>query len=115
MYKKLVKEATEEQLREFTDDALAMIKETHHDLYEDLVMYLYKEIYGCHFNEWLLEKAMSSLINEDGTKGVHWAIDQTTSVAKQIGVVFDKYNEYDWCYAMNMIYSDYYGVVAKVL
>ena len=112
MYKELVKEAKEETLREFLDDAFAMIKETHYDLYEDLVMYLYKEIYGSHFNEWLLDKALCCLINEDGTKGAKWSIDQTTSVAEQNGIVFgEEYNKYDWCYVMNMVYSDYYGAV----
>lgn len=111
MHKKLIKSATEEQLREFADDALSMIKETHHDLYEDLEMYLYKEIYGCHFSDWLLENALSKMENEDGSSGGHWTTEQTTSVAKQNGISFDNFNEYDWNYVMNMIYSDYYGAV----
>lgn len=32
-------------------------------------------------------------------------------VAKSLSVTFDKFNKYDWCYVMNMIYSDYYGTV----
>lgn len=28
-------------------------------------------IYGCHFNKWLLEKALSCMKNEDGNKGAH--------------------------------------------
>lgn len=111
MHKQLIKQASNEQLREFIDDALSMIKETHHALYEDLEMYLYKEIYGCHFSDWLLDKALNDMINEDGTKGRHWNLEQTTSVAKSLGVMFDKFNEYDWNYTMNMLYSDYYGSV----
>lgn len=111
MHKKMIKEATDEQLREFIDDAMGMIKETNYDLYEDLEMYLYKELYGCHFNEWLLEKATKMMINEDGTIGPHWNIDQTNNVARQLGIEFNTFNEYDWNYTMNMIYSDYYGAV----
>ncbi len=111
MHKHLIKEATDEQLREFVGDALSMIKETHADLYEDLETYLYKEIHGCHFSDWLLEKALSKMYNEDGTTGGHWSVEQTTSVAKQNNIVFDKFNEYDWNYVMNMIYSDYYGAI----
>ena len=111
MHKTLIKSATDEQLREFVDDALGMIKETNHPLYEELEMHLYKEIYGKHFNDWMLEKAVFNMVNEDGTRGAHWTLDQTNSVAKQQGVVFDKYNEYDFNYVMNMIYSDYYGAV----
>ena len=113
MHKKMIKDATDEQLREFVTDAISMIKETNYDLYEKLEMYLYKEIYGCHFNEWMLEKAVSSLINEDGSTGAHWTLEQTNNVAKQLGINFMDYNEYDWNYTMNMIYSDYYGAVAN--
>ena len=113
MHKKLLKAATEEQLREFIDDAMSMIKETHYELYEDLEMYLYKELYGCHFSDWMLEKATSKMINEDGTTGPHWSVEQTTSVARQNGISFDTFNEYDWNYVMNMIYSDYYGAVSN--
>lgn len=111
MHKKLIKLASDEQLREFVDDAMSMIKETHEDLYEDLEMYLYKELYGCHFSDWMLEKATSKMINEDGTVGPHWIEEQTTSVARQLGIPFDRFNEYDWNYVMNMVYSDYYGAL----
>lgn len=59
----------------------------------------------------MLEKATSSMINEDGTNGAHWTLEQTNSVAKSNGIAFDKFNEYDWNYVMNMMYSDYYGAV----
>ena len=92
---------------------MSMIKETHEDLYEDLEMYLYKEIHGCHFSDWLLEKATKGMINEDGSTGPHWTLEQTNMVARQNGIVFDKFNEYDWNYVMNMMYSDYYGAVSN--
>ncbi len=113
MHKKLIQSATNEQLREFVDDALGMIKETNHDLYDDLELYLYKEIYGCHFSDWLLEKALSKMTNEDGTMGGHWNVEQTTGVAKSLEIAFNGFNEYDWNYVMNMIYSDYYGSVSN--
>ena len=53
------------------------------------------------------------MVNEDGTKGIHWSLADTTSVAKSNGIVFEKFNEYDWCYVLNMIYSDYYGSVSN--
>lgn len=113
MHKYLIKSASDEQLREFVDDALGMIKETNHDLYETLELHLYKEIYGCHFNEWMLEKALHGMVNEDGTMGGHWTVEQTSSVARQQGINFDKFNQYDWNYVMNMIYSDYFGAVSN--
>lgn len=111
MHTKMLKDATNDQLREFIDDALKMIKETNHCLYEDLEIYLYKEIYGCHFNEWMLEKALSKMINEDGSSGAHWNLTDSNNLAKQIGISFTNFNEYDWNYVLNMIYSDYYGSI----
>lgn len=113
MHKKLIQAATFEQLKEFADDALSMLKETNPSTYDDLEMYLYKEIYGKHFCDWMLEKATKYMVNDDGTTGPHWTVEQTTSVAKQSGITFEHYNEYDWNYVMNMIYSDFYGAVSN--
>ncbi len=111
MHKKIIKDASDEVLREYVTDSLSMLKETNKDVYDDLELYLYKLVYGCHFNEWLYEIATSELENEDGTKGKHWSLADTTSVAEQNGIDFKHYNKYDWGYTMNMIYSDYYGSV----
>lgn len=113
MHKHLIKTASFEQLKDFTDDALSMIKETNKDLYDTLELYLYKEMYGCHFSDWLAEKATSKMVNEDGTTGRHWTVEQTNSVAKSNNISFDTFNEYDWNYVMNMVYSDYYGVFSN--
>ena len=113
MHKYLLKEASDSQLREFIDDALGMIKETNDELYETLETYLYKEIHGCHFSDWLLQKATKYMANEDGTTGAHWTVEQTNAVARQNGITFEKFNEYDWNYVMNMIYSDYYGAISN--
>lgn len=113
MHKRLIRAATPEQLKEFIDNAMSMLKETNSNTYEDLEIYLYKEIYGKHFNDWLLEKALKEMKNEDGTTGGHWALEDTNSVAKSLGISFDSFNEYDWNYVMNMMYSDYYGAVSN--
>lgn len=113
MHKKLTKVASEEQLRSFVDDALSMLKETNYDTYQDLEAYLYREVYGKHFSDWLLEKATKDMVNEDGTKGAHWSLEQTNNVARSNGIEFDTFNEYDWNYVMNMMYSDYYGAVSN--
>lgn len=88
-----------------------MLKETDKQVYDDLELFLYKMVYGCHFNEWLLEKALNDMQNEDSTKGMHWSLTETTNVAKDFGISFDRFNEYDWSFVINMLYSDYYGSV----
>ena len=60
------------------------------------------------------ENWASWLQNDDGTTGPHWTIEQTTSVAKNNGVVFDdKLSDWCWWIAMNMLYSDYSTVAEK--
>lgn len=111
MHKKMISDASLEQLKDFTCDVLDDLKIIDHELYEKYEMKLYEQMYGVHFNKWMLEKALSKMTNEDGTTGGHWTLEQTTSVGRQYGVDFSKINEYDWNYTMNMIYSDYYGSV----
>ena len=109
MHRKIIEEATHEQLKNFAYRAFDMIKRTvDEETYDDIEMILYKDVYGCHFNKWLLEKALCCMVNEDGTEGGHWTVEQTTSVAKNANFTFDHFNEYDFNYVMNMVYSDYY-------
>ena len=88
-----------------------MVKRIDKDLYDDVEEYLYCEVYGHHFTKWLLEKALKNMENEDGSIGGHWNVEQTSSVARSNGIEFNHFNEYDFNYVMNMIYSDYYGSV----
>lgn len=73
----------------------------------------YEHMYGPHFNEEYALMAVEHMVNEDGTKGAHWSIEQTTAVAQQYGINLNtgKYNRYDWFVTMNMFYSDYYKAV----
>lgn len=56
------------------------------------------------------EKWVSHMENEDGTTGAHWKMEQTDAVANITGV---HAKSCIWWAAMNMMYSDYYGVAAK--
>lgn len=46
---------------------------------------------------------MESMVNEDGTTGGHWTVAQTNTIPHTIP-------DECWNAAMNMMYSDYYGV-----
>jgi hypothetical protein len=109
MHTKILEDATIDQLRHFVTYIIESTKDE--DEHAALEMCLYKKVYGYHFSEWMLTKALAGLENEDGTLGPHWSLEQTTSVAKQYDIDFKKFDTYDWCYVMNMIYSDYYGAV----
>lgn len=99
-------EGTEKIIHTF-DKVLGMIKEAHPDKYKDIKNDLYVAVNGYHFNEDMLKDTLSTMINDDGTKAPKWSVAETTTVGKTAGISFVKFNEYDWNYVMNMIYSDY--------
>lgn len=70
----------------------------------------YEKEHGPHFNEEYARKAVMKMENEDGTRGPHWSLEETTTLASQYGIALgSKFNRYDWFVALNMVYSDYYN------
>lgn len=69
-----------------------------------------------HFNEEHARHAVGMMHNEDGSKGPHWTVEETTSIANQLGInlTSEKHNKWDWYVAMNMIYSDFYKAVVAM-
>lgn len=82
----------------------------HKDKYDDIMEDLYVIINGPHFNKEYALNAVQGMKNVDGTVGQHWDLDQTTAAAKQAGIIFNTYNEYDFYYVLNMLYSDYFNI-----
>lgn len=100
-------------LREWGDcleENLSRMKTKNKDMYENVVGDLYTSMYGEHFDEHSAMKAVESMENVDGTRGEHWDIDQSINLARQNNVPFADFNEFDWFYVLNMMYSDYYKV-----
>lgn len=85
-------------------------------LKSELCANVYEAINGPHFDEEHARYAVENMENEDGTRGPHWTVEETTSVANQIGINLrsEKHNKWDWFVAMNMMYSDYYKAVAAM-
>ena len=111
MHHKIIPAATDAQLRDFLMEEFDELKSWDMRLYDLMEDRLYEKVYGPHFSEACYEKAMSCLKNRDGTAGAHWSLSDIVSYAKSKGITFDHFNEYDLAYAMNMVYSDYYGIV----
>lgn len=62
----------------------------------------YEAEHGPHFNEEHARKAVNKMENEDGTRGQHWSLEETTALANQYGIRLDeKINKYDWYVALN--------------
>ncbi len=115
MHSKLIEEATHEQLKSFLRHQLDELKEYDHDLYDEMECDLYLTIYGPHFTEWKYEKAVSKLQNADGSHGPHWSVSDITNYAKSHGIEFTHFNEWDFAYAVNVMYSDYYDTVPNTV
>lgn len=68
----------------------------------------YEMEHGPHFNEEHARKAVMKMENEDGTRGPHWSLEETSALASQYGISLSgKFNRYDWFVALNMVYSEY--------
>lgn len=75
----------------------------------------YEQEHGPHFDEVMAHKAVSKMENEDGSRGPHWSIEETTALASQHGIsLSNRFNRYDWYVALNMIYSDFYKVIVSI-
>lgn len=64
----------------------------------------YEAEHGPHFNEEHARKAVSKMENEDGTRGPHWSVEETTALASQYGInLGSRFNRYDWFVALNSV------------
>lgn len=100
-----------EEWSEILEDLMEEVCFVDKDLYDKYWREFYLSVFGPHLTKECATYWVSEMHNEDGTKGQHWTIEQTTQVAKQYGVNFDKYNADEWYAVMNMIYSDFYGAI----
>lgn len=55
----------------------------------------------------------AKMVNDDGTVGGHWTMEQTNTVARNRGIDLSYISDYCWNTAMNMMYSDYCTVAKK--
>lgn len=58
-----------------------------------------------HFTRESAQLAVSEMKNKDGSTGAHWPYETTEKVLYSQHLDYD---ESDWYYVLNMIYSDYY-------
>lgn len=64
----------------------------------------YEMEHGPHFNEEHARKAVMKMENEDGTRGQHWSLEETSALASQYGISLSgKFNRYDWYVALNIV------------
>lgn len=89
------------------DELLEVFKEKHPNDYKEFEDKLFITMNGYHFNESMLNDALSTMQNSNGTKAPKWNLDETDYVARQNNISLKHCNKYDWNYVLNMMYSDY--------
>lgn len=99
--------STDDMIRvsEIIDHLFCHLKDSDPELYHK---YITKMKLANRHMEWdkpQAECAVKRMKNKDGTEGSHWSYEQTTSVMHDKG--YD-YNEAEWYYVLNMVYSDHY-------
>lgn len=104
-------EEKEKELGEVMIKCLKHMKYCDKKEYKDLERELYIICYGHHLSDEMCEEWVSCMINKDGSKGEHWSKEETTTVARQYNIDLTDHTAGEWYATLNMIYSDYYGVV----
>lgn len=54
----------------------------------------YEMEHGPHFNEEHARKAVMKMENEDGTRGPHWSLEETSALASQYGISLKRIKKY---------------------
>ena len=107
LYESSQDKITIQKIIESYDKVLLQLEKAHKSIYNEVINELYIDINGYHFNAEMLSNALKMMVNDDGSEAPKWSVEETNNVANQYGIIFDEFNEYDWNYVMNMIYSDY--------
>ena len=64
-----------------------------------------------HFTKELYHEAVDGMVNEDGTKGAHYSLEEVDEIIKKHEIDLGENNIYDFAYCLNMVYSDYFDSI----
>ena len=64
-----------------------------------------------HFTEDLAKEAVDGMINEDGTKGGHYSVEEVEEIVKKHEIQLGEYCIWDFFYVLNMVRSDFEGSI----
>lgn len=105
---KIARQQSQDKLDEFFRCVEKRLSQANID--GDFLFNLYITVYGQHFCEELAKQAVSHMENSDGSHGEHYSFEDACNCAKRMGIDFKNYNEWDWYFVLNMMYSDNYSI-----
>lgn len=107
-------EIYKKRLAENSNYALEIVDEWRENMPDEFIKFIYESEYGCHIvDEGMYDEAVSYLKwSNDKGNGAKWSVDEIKAVAN---IDFDSkdYYELDYCYVINMLYSDYCDVFTE--
>lgn len=105
--KALLNEIPKEKLNIFLSEEMTNLMKTNPKMYYELEDRLYTSMYGHHFTASLYNQAVKEL-----SKGEHWSFNEIADYAASKNMKYDSgFNEYDFAYTMNLLYSEYSGII----
>lgn len=112
--KKEMMDKMEHMLAEYGDELMELGIEK---VKKQMWICMHEAMNGPHFDEETAYEAVEEMKNEDGSTGPKFSFRQAEMLAEQHDIDLedeDKFNEWDWFVALNMVYSDYCEVVKKI-
>lgn len=107
--RKLLSGLPKEKTDSFLCEELESLKKNDGRMYKRFVDRLYTSSYGSHFNEELYREAVELL-----PTGEHWSFREIGDYTSKKGLKYDDgFNEYDFAYVMNLLYSEYHEIIAN--
>lgn len=101
------------EANEFIEEMFDIARKAAPHMVDKAELKAYKLVNGPHLNHEYAQALIDKMVNADGTKGMHFTFDEAeASYNKYVGKdKAEKYNVYDWWWALNMHYSDYYPAI----
>lgn len=106
----------QEEIIEIFSEAMHELREANEEAFDEIFEKLYILAYGEHLNQKSAEHWVTEMKNFDNTTGGKWTKMETDSVAKQAGIDFEhtNYNAWEWYAVMNMLHSDFGGIITDI-
>jgi hypothetical protein len=93
-----------EDLEDKFIDAMETLESECPEMYHFIKFKIYEMTNGPHFTKDLCKEALECVMDGYKVRELEFKYDEAKQVAKKFGVEFEDFNEYDWCYALNICY-----------
>jgi hypothetical protein len=105
-------ESKKDALMEIFEEMFCDIKITNPEKYHHLEYEVMTIANKGHFDDKIYRKAVSCLLKKYDVTNLHWSLEQTDAVAKNLGYRWDEYNNYEFNFVMNMLHCQFHEIAS---